>query len=147
MAKPILTAEYSHERPDLSDLTAEDIAPLERMFDEETPDIWRDLAQSFYLTLRTVLSGVDNQQLATLSMALTKGIASDLGGQQPYINAGSQLMASARARRVIELCSKGLSYAEVARQCGNITENRVRQIEREWVRQQRAARQGVLDLA
>lgn len=135
-------------RPDLCDLTADAIAPIERLFDPLTPDSWRDLASSLYVSLRTLLEGQKpDAELAQLAMQLTRGIAADLGGSQPYISVGSQLMTSARARKVIELCSRGKSYAEVARLVGNITEPRVRQIERAWRNEQRALRQGKLDLA
>lgn len=138
----------SGDRLDLSDLTADEIVPLERLFDPLTPDTWRDLARSQYLTLRTLFAGKHAAaDLATLAMELTKGIAADMGGTQPYIQAGSQLLASARARKVIELRNQGKSYREVAQLCGKITEARVRQIEGEWVREQRALRQGSLDLA
>jgi Mor family transcriptional regulator len=137
----------SAERPDLSELTAPELAPLERLFDPLTPDTWRDLARSQYVTLRT-LSGRHHAdaELAALALELTKGIAADMGGTQPYIQAGSQLLASARARKVIELRNQGKGYREVAHLCGKITEARVRQIETAWVREQRALRQGQLDL-
>jgi len=135
------------QRPDLCDLNADAIAPIERLFDPLTPDSWRDLASSLYVSLRTLLAGQQSDdQLAQLAMQLTRGIAMDLGGSQPYISVGSQLMTSARARKVIDLCSRGKSYAEVARLVGNITEPRVRQIERAWRAEQRALRQGTLDL-
>lgn len=141
--------ELESERPDLSDLTADEIAPLERLFDPLTPDTWRDLALSHYVTLRMVLRGDSktDAELATMAMALTRGIAADMGGSQPYIQAGSQLLASARARRVVSMLEQGKRYREIAAACGKITESRVRQIEKEWLREQRAARQGTLDLA
>ena len=135
------------ERPDLCDLTAEEIAPIERLFDPLTPDTWRSFARSQYITLRTLFA--DHQpdaELAQLAMLLTKGIAADEGGTQPYISVGSQLMQSARVRRVVGLCNEGKSYAEVARLVGNITESSVRRIERAWRHEQRALRQGKLDL-
>ncbi len=145
MVKTLLNMDHDQERLDLTDLAISDIASLECMFDQETPDTWRDLARSHFLTLRSYMPDYDEQGLAALAMLLTKGIAADLGGTQPYITAGSQLLASARARRVIELRQRGMPYREVAKLC-EITEARVRQIENEWVREQRAARQGALDL-
>lgn len=135
------------ERPDLCDLSADDIAPLERLFDPLTPDTWRDFARSQYVTLRTRFAGQQTDaEMAELAMLLTKGIATDIGGTQPYIPVGSQLMSSTKAGRVIELCNAGKSYAEVARLVGDITESRVRHIERAWRQEQRALRQGTLDL-
>ena len=135
------------ERPDVSELNAQEIAPLERLFDPLTPDTWRDLALSHYLTLKALFTGrYADAELASLAMELTRGIAADLGGTQPYIQAGRELMASARARRVIELLGQGKSYTEVAALCGKITDRYVRQIEAAWLREQRALRQGQLDL-
>ena len=136
------------ERPDVSDLDAEEIAPLERLFDPLMPDTWRDFALNHYLTLKALFTGrYGDDDLASLSLELTKGIAADLGGTQPYIQAGRELLASARARRVIELRNQGKSYQEVAMLCGKITERHVRQIEAAWIREQRALRQGQLDLS
>ncbi|MDD5031175.1 MAG: Mor transcription activator family protein [Rhodoferax sp.] len=135
------------ERPDLCDLTAADIAPLESLFDPLTPDTWRAFARSQYITLRTLFA--DQQpaaDLAQLALQLTKGIAIDEGGSQPYIPVGAQMMQSARVRRIIDLCNAGKGYADVAREVGNITEARVRNIERAWRQEQRALRQGKLDL-
>ena len=144
----MINTELMRERPDLTELTADEMAPLERLFHDRTPDTWRDLATSHYLTLRTLLAGQHaDAELALLAMALTHGIAADMGGTQPYIQAGAQLLASARAQRVIELLGQGKSYRDVAQLCGKISETRVRQIESAWVREQRALRQGSLDLA
>ena len=135
------------ERPDLADLTAAEIAPIEQQFDPLTPDTWRNFARSLYITLRTLFADQHTDaNLALLAMLLTKGIATDEGGTQPYIPVGSLLMQSARVHRVVELCASGKSYAEVARLVGNITEPRVRHIERAWRQEQRALRQGTLDL-
>lgn len=135
------------DRLELSDLTAQQIEPLERLFSPQTPDTWRDLARSQYVTLLAMPHlDLDDAKRAELAMALTRGIASDMGGTQPYIQSGSQLLASARAKKVIELLQTGMSYKEVAYQCGKISDGRVRQIEAEWVRAQRAARQLKLDL-
>ena len=143
-----LTMKIPGERPDLSNLKMEDIAPLERLFTPLTPESWRDLARSQYVTLRTLFAGRHaDGDLAALAFELTRGIAMDLGGTQPYISAGNQLLASARAQKVIDLLNQGKSYREVASLCGKISEPRVRQIEAEWVHTQRALRQGTLDLS
>lgn len=78
-------------------------------------------------------------------MALTLGVAQDLGGTQPYIPVGAEVMSSARARRVIDLLKQGLGYRQAADATG-LTESRVRQIESEWRKQQMALRQGQLPL-
>ena len=42
------------------------------------------------------------------------GVAQDMGGTQPYIPVGADMMNSARARRVIELLGQGMPYKDVA---------------------------------
>lgn len=135
------------ERLDLADLTADKIAPLEGLMPNAWPDTWRDLATSHYLTLVSApgSQAVEPLALARLAVALTLGIAQDLGGSQPYIPVGAMLAASAKARRAIELLDQRASYKQVADATG-LTESRVRQIEAEWRRQQMAARQGQLPL-
>lgn len=135
------------ERLELAEVTAEKIAPLEALMPQGWPDTWRDLAMSHYLTLLSApgSSAVEPPALAHLAVALTLGIAQDLGGTQPYIPVGAMLAASAKARRAMELLGQRSSYREVADATG-LTESRVRQIETEWRRQQIAARQGQLPL-
>lgn len=135
------------ERLDVSQLTVEQIAPLEALFTASWSDTWRDLATSQYLTLLSApgSSAVTHAQLAQLAVALTIGLAQDLGGTQPYIPVGAEVMTSARTLRVIELLRKGKSYKDVATATG-ITASRVRNIERAWRQEQLALAQGSLDL-
>ena len=135
------------ERIDLSQLTQEQLAPLEALMKPEWSDTWRDLATSHYITLVSApgAGAVELAALARLAVALTLGIAQDLGGTQPYIPVGADVMSSARARRVIDLLKQGLGYRQAADATG-LTESRVRQIESEWRKQQMALRQGQLQL-
>ena len=80
-----------------------------------------------------------------LAVALTMGIAQDLGGTQPYIPVGAEVMTSARTQKVIELLRKGKSYKDVAAGTG-ITASRVRNIERAWRQEQMVLNQRSLDL-
>lgn len=134
-------------RLDLIDLTAEQLAPLEALMAPAWSDTWRDLATSHYVTLLSdpFFAGFAPDDLARRAVALTMGIAQDLGGTQPYIPVGADMMNNARTRRVIELLGCGRSYKDVAGACG-ITASRVRNIERAWRREQMALRQGVLPL-
>lgn len=134
-------------RMDLSNVTADQMAPLESLMTPAWSDTWRDLAVSHYLTLISApgSGSVPSSALASLAVALTMGIAQDLGGTQPYIPVGTDVMSSARTRRVIELLGKGMPYKAVADETG-LTASRVRNIERAWRREQMAARQGVLPL-
>lgn len=135
------------ERADLAALSAQQIAPLEALLPSEWPDIWRELATSQYVTLISApgAEAVAVQQLAQLALALTMGIAQDLGGTQPYIPVGAAMASGAKARAVIQLLDQSRSYKSVAAEMG-LTESRVRQIESAWRREQFASRQARLDL-
>ena len=133
------------DRLDLTELTQEQLAPLEALMPPGWPDVWRSFATSFYITLLSAPGSgtVPPTSLASLAVALTLGIAQDEGGTQPYIPVGADVMSSARARRVVELLERGQSYKQVADETG-ITASRVRNIERAWRREQMALRQGTL---
>lgn len=134
-------------RLELAALTPEQIAPLDAMFTPQWSDTWRELATSQYLTLLSAPGGqsLAPSVLARLAVALTLGIAQDMGGSQPYIPVGVMLAASAKARQVIKLLEQRMSYRDTAAATG-LTELRIRQIEREWRRQQIELRQGRLPL-
>ena len=135
------------DRLGLTELTQEQLAPLEALMPPGWPDVWRSFATSFYITLLSAPGSgtVPPTSLASLAVALTLGIAQDEGGTQPYIPVGADVMSSARARRVVELLERGQSYKQVADETG-ITASRVRNIERAWRREQIALRQGTLPL-
>ena len=135
------------DRIDLVDMTPAQILPLESLLPPGWPDTWRDLATSHYITLVSApgAGAVELAALARLAVALTLGIAQDLGGTQPYIPIGTDVMSSARARRVIEMLGLRCSYKEVADATG-ITVSRVRNIQRAWRDEQFALRQGALPL-
>ena len=135
------------DRLNLTELTQEQLAPLEALIPPGWPDVWRELATSHYVTLISApgADAVELSSLANLAIALTLGVAQDLGGTQPYIPVGADVMSSARARRVIDLLKQGLGYRQAADATG-LTESRVRQIESEWRKQQMALRQGQLQL-
>lgn len=135
------------ERLDICQLNPAQIAPLEALFSDSWPDTWKELATSHYVTLLSApgSEAVAQTHLAKLAVALTMGIAQDLGGTQPYIPVGAEVMTSARTQRVIELLRKGKSYRDVATIIG-ITASRVRNIERAWRHEQMSLAQGKLDL-
>lgn len=137
----------SFARPDLADLRADQLEPLEGLLPDEWPEVWRDFAISLFVTLIS-LPGADelsHRRLADLALQLTLGLVQDHGGTQPYIASGADLLASSRSRKVIELLDQRLSYRDVARQTG-LTVPRVRNIERAWRRDQAARRQMSLAL-
>ena len=132
-------------RPDLAELTAEQIAPIEART-AGWPESWRDIARSLFVTLVSREESTDVSEAAQLAVELMLGVASDLGGTQPYINQGRDLKLSGMASRVIELiASTRQDYARVA-QLLNMSERHVRRIEARWLRAERARRQGTLAL-
>ena len=135
------------DRMDIAGMTPAQVQPLEVLIPPGWPDTWRELATSHYVTLISApgAEAVELSSLANLAIALTLGIAQDLGGSQPYIPVGADVTSSARARRVMELLGQRLSYKQVADATG-LTESRVRQIESEWRKQQALLRQGQLQL-
>ena len=135
------------DRLDLAALSRAQIAPLEALMGADWPDTWRELATSQFVTLVSApgAQAVQPVALARLAVALTMGIAQDMGGSQPYIPVGAMLAHSAKARRVVELIQQGHGYRDVAR-LTELTVVRIRQIEGEWRAQQIALRQGRLNL-
>lgn len=135
------------ERADLAALSAQQIAPLEALLPPGWPDVWRDLATSQFVTLVSApgSASVPPHQLAQLAMALTTGIAQDMGGTQPYIPVGAAMASGAKAEAVIAALLQGRSYRDVALEVG-LTESRVRHIESAWRRAQFERRQASLDL-
>ena len=135
------------ERLDVSQLSIEQLAPLEALFASSWPETWRELATSHYVTLLSApgADAVAQTHLAQLAVALTMGIAQDLGGTQPYIPVGAEVINSARTKRVLELLRNGPSYRDAATTVG-ITPRQVRNIERAWRLEQWSLAQGKLDL-
>lgn len=118
------------DRLDITDLTVEQIEPLEQLMQEGWSDVWKDFARSCYVTLVSA-GGRELAECARMAVLLTLGIAQDLGGRQPYIQAGAELLKNRRMQRVMELLSAGQPYHLVA-SATKLTEARVRQVERSW---------------
>lgn len=140
------------DRLDLTDLSPEQIQPLEARMAPEWSETWRELARSHFVSLLSRPRGISLEECAELAVELTLGIAADIGGAQYYIQAGTAMLRNRRAQRVMELRDTGMGYAEVARACG-LSDSRVRCIEKAYRRAQRAQEyenfaraQGVLEL-
>lgn len=139
------------QRPDIASLSSAQIAPLEQHFSADWSDTWREFARSQYCTLLAVQNAAQPDELvrcAELAVALTLGIAQDMGGVQWYIQAGAALANSRKTQEVLSLLASGRSYRDVATATG-LTEPSVRRIER-IARQQRhaefSARQNTLPI-
>ena len=131
------------ERLDLAELLPEQLAPLEALMPPDWPESWRDLATSQYVTLLSApgASAVPPASLASLAVALTLGIAQDMGGSQPYINQGDAIQRSSQALRVVELLQLHRQDYERVAQLVGLSARHVRRIEARWLRAERAKRQ------
>lgn len=134
----------SQRRRELQDLTSPEIAPLDALI-QGWPDSWSDLAHSLYLTLLDEEAARPREELATLVVALVRGIAHDLGGTQPYINMGVDLAADEKAKRVIQAWRAGQPWSVIA-QAEGVSDRRVRQIVSAWQRRDFERQQGTLPL-
>lgn len=124
------------KRLKLHELSASQIEPLEKLFTPGWPDVWKELARSFFCTLlssehaaQLAKSAPPGMQPQNLAIALTLGIAKDLGGTQPYIPCGKKQDTKERTDKVLQQLRAGNDYQATARACG-ITASRVRNIER-----------------
>lgn len=130
-------------RTDLAWLTAGQLAPLEQRL-RGWPDVWCDFARSLYATLIGGDAPMPLQQAADLAVALVHGIASDLGGTQPYIPVGSAAARVQHMQQVVDLLRQHCQdYDHVAALLG-ISTRHVRRLEAQWWQQQRAQRQASL---
>lgn len=118
-------------RLNLHELSEAQIEPLERLFDPRWPDVWKELARCFFCTLlsQPANSAHPGMQPQDLAIALTLGVAQDLGGTQPYIPCGRIHETQVRTEKVLGLLQSGKDYLSVSKECG-ITLSRVRNIER-----------------
>ena len=134
------------ERPRLEQLKPATLAVLEQRFEPSWPDAWCELATSVYLSLIGRAGGqaaLGDEQLGVLaaqSEAILEGLIEDFGGKQLYVGVGTKVLASARAKRVVEMVNSGMGYEEVARITG-LVERYVRAIHSEWYYAERKRRQ------
>lgn len=146
-ARPELddVAQIAAERPDLAELTPEQLAPMELRV-SGWPESWRELARSLYITLAFGRVGMAEADAAHLAADLMLGIAADVGGLQMYINQGADIQRSAMAARIIRLLAEHRQdYVAVAKLVGQ-SDRHIRRIEQRWLRAERARRQGELPL-
>jgi len=128
------------DRPDLSELSAEQIAPIEaRMTD--WPESWRDIARSLYITLVSRRDALAADMAADMAVELMMGVVADMPGAQPYINCGSDLWRSRRVVRILDLLGKHRQDYDRVGQLVGLTPRHIRRIESAWLRAERARRQ------
>ncbi len=112
------------ERRRLQDMTADELAPLERLLDREYPERLVDLVTVLYVELLN--QALEANAAAQLALALTEALRDELGGQRMYVTKGHQLALS---KRDIEIYSafNGRNQHLLARRF-KLCEERVRQI-------------------
>ena len=131
---------YDPTRLKICNLAREQVAPLDAILPKLAPDVWREIALSVFVTLLSNKNWreMPEEQLALKSM---EGVAIDLGGQQPYIPTGDNLVrADWRRKKVLEMLAEGVAYADAGRAVG-ITESRVRKIQAVERRKQKSTAQ------
>lgn len=127
------------ERRRLQDMTAAELAPLERLLDPDYPERLADLATVLFIELLNQSHPADGA--ARLAVALTEALRDELGGQRMYVTKGHQLALSKRDMEIYEAFN-GRNQHLVARRFG-LCEERVRQI----LRRAHAARVAALQVA
>lgn len=116
---------------DLKHVKRADMAPVHDFLDPHSPEIWCDLAEQAFLTLRAdpAMKGINAVDLARCTVMMVYQFAHSLGGNSGmYIPMGTSLRKS-RADRDKQICAdfNGTNYRELARIHG-LSEMRVRQI-------------------
>jgi len=125
----------------LEHLTADDVAPLEALFDRRYPERLREIATIMFMVL--VDRGVQAEQAPQLAIALTEGLSSELGGRGFYMHKGhAYRLRKELDNRDLQIQSefRGWNTAVLARKYG-LTEMRIRQIVGESEEDKAAARQ------
>ncbi len=129
------------ERRRLEQVTAADLAPLERVLDPEYPERLRDMCTVIFLALQD--HGQDTPA-AELALALTEAVSLELGGGSFYMHKGFVFRQGLTKRdREIAEQARSNNLHILARRHG-ITEMRVRQIVDAYRQEQFLARQGQL---
>ncbi|MGC4076869.1 MAG: Mor transcription activator family protein [Rubrivivax sp.] len=121
------------KRPELTELTSADIAPLEAVI-AGFPEVWQDLARSHYLTLlgrETSRAPERLAELAQLAGDLARGVGQDIGGRQVYVPVGADFEADERAWRVVRAWRAGQPWTAIAA-AEKISDRRARQIVSAW---------------
>jgi Mor family transcriptional regulator len=129
------------------ELTVEQIAPLEALFDEGYPERLREMALYLYLELvedDDLVAAHGAQRLAQLALDQTERLCQELGGESFYMHRAVRYKLSRRDRQIIKE-HRGNNTHLLARKYG-LTEMRIRQIVNAWEEQERARRQGSLPL-
>ncbi len=125
-----------------------DLAPLHALLDPAYPENLQLIAEWLFIQAAEDEEPAPDaprlDQLALLALRQTERLSSEIGGMALYLNKGVRYRATLRDREMFELFN-GHNYDELARRHG-LTSTRVRQIIKAMLLDERARRQGKLDL-
>jgi len=134
-------------------LTLAELQPLLQLIPEKYPSTWNSIATALYSGMVQMmnthrasapLEHGETLMVARMSLELTQILADAIGGDTIYIPTGHAMRADETARQVL-MAFRGNNHSDVARQFG-ITTSRVRQILRQYQREEFEKRQGKLPL-
>lgn len=111
---------------DLSQVSAVDMAVLQKLIPSDWPDGWRDFAAVFFAGLIDADLSVSREALARAAMAQVLTMSVQLGGQTIYLPRGHRLSAVKVAEQVRREFN-GCIHRELAARHG-LSDVRVRQI-------------------
>ena len=113
---------------DISACRADELAPISKHMDASAPEIWINLAEMFYLTLRAnpELAGVSDDALGLCATQAVYQMATDFGGYGVYLPKGVKPRQAEKSKAIAAEFTGHNSQA-LAKKYG-ITDMRVRQI-------------------
>lgn len=131
----------------MAEITVEQVAPLEALFDEGYPERLREMALYLFLELvdvEALVAAHGTGRLAQLALDQTERLCHELGGESFYMHRAIRYRLSKRDRQIVAE-HRGNNTHLLARKYG-LTEMRIRQIVSAWEEQERARRQWALPL-
>ncbi len=124
---------------DISRVSSQQLELVNTALDKDSPEIWRDLAELYFLGLRNsgCLKGLKDESLVEVAITLVYQTIQNLGGTAVYLPKGGRLNANER-NASIEAEYRGNNLNSVAKKHG-LTVVHVRQILKRKTTAKRAA--------
>jgi Mor family transcriptional regulator len=113
---------------DISRVSSQQLELVNTALDKDSPEIWRDLAELYFLALRNsgCLKGLKDESLVEVAIALVYQTIQNLGGTAVYLPKGRRLNAGER-NTLIEAEYRGNNLKSIAKKY-DLTVVHVRQI-------------------
>ena len=113
---------------DLSTVTERQLAPMQRALDPGSPQLWQDIAELLFLSLRAAdaLKTIPDEAIADAAATLVYQTAFSYGGCNFYLPKGCRFSVEIKANNIAKEF-KGNNIFELATKY-RVTDNRVRQI-------------------